>query len=193
MDYNNLFAFPLHLSSISNDNFQIITNSVNQYIKDNPQNFKKAWNCSTISTFSIPKDQNINCETLNSEIINQTNLYYNKWDFDNLNLSLDTIWINISPPNSYQERHHHLSYNKKMLFSGVLYIDTLPNSGKLILHNPLNTQLNFMPPTKKFGNTVEITPQNGLLVSFPSWLDHEVYSNTSSQNRISVSWNIKVN
>jgi len=35
-----------------------------------------------------------------------------------------------------------------------------------------------------------IIPKNGLIVIFPSWLNHSVLPNKSNKNRISISFNI---
>ena len=78
----------------------------------------------------------------------------------------------------YQKRHIH----PEAIVSGVIYIklsheclnETL-NGGNLLLHS--------------FHNDVMITPEEGLVVLFPSHLGHETIPLTTSSNRICIAFN----
>lgn len=100
-------------------------------------------------------------------------------------------WININTPNSYNIRHIH----SRSLFSGVFYVSVPEgDSGNIIFHNN-NLITNYLPPyiVERWNNvtssTVNIKPQNNMLLIFPGWLEHSVTTNITNQNRISISFN----
>jgi len=92
------------------------------------------------------------------------------------NFLVTSMWLNISPPNSYNDIHtHHTSTSK---FSGVLYIKTPPNSGCITFSNPLEIDLfsKFQPYEKS-------------ILIFHSCLPHSVEPNFSQEDRISIAFN----
>ena len=185
------FPIPIFSSQIDSDTFKKIKQEVLHYIKKYPNNFKEVWNCPTKSNLGVPSSKNIKSPLLENTIKKSTESYFNHWGFNPINLILKDIWINISPPGSYQESHKHTNYKTKVLFSGVFYIDVQENSGELILISPIENQIFNMLPSKYHNTRYNIQPINGSLISFPAWMDHLVLQNKSHNNRISVSWNIE--
>ena len=189
---NQPFQIPLYSQSINQDSFNIIKDEVKEYINLNPTKFIETWDCPTKSTINLPKHKNIKSELLEKEIKIHNELYFKHWGFKTSNLNLSSLWINISPPNAYQEPHKHTTYHRKQLFSGVLYIEVQDNSGDLILVNPVEDLLGLMPFSNSIIPRHKIKPQNGLIVCFPSWMEHYTNQNKTNTNRISISWNIEV-
>ena len=177
------FQFPIYSKKLSNSNFLKIKNDVDIFLKNNILTTPINWDCNTLSSVNIPPDKNINSPTLINEIQKSSLEYYKTWEFENnFNLTLFHMWVNIASPGDYQEVHHHIP----SLFSGVLYIDCSEKSGNISFSNPLKSEFGLMGIEKKF----TITPEIGLLVLFPSWLEHSVFENKSNKNRISISFNI---
>jgi hypothetical protein len=93
-------------------------------------------------------------------------------------------WININYNGNYNVKHKHQGF-----MSGCVYIDVPENSGNLILHkqNIFTGIMKYL--TKHTVPTCEIKPTKGLMVIFPSYLEHEVTPNCSSSPRISIAFN----
>jgi uncharacterized protein (TIGR02466 family) len=106
-------------------------------------------------------------------------------------LRVESMWININHPYSYNSNHIH----PNSYISGVYYVKVPENSGNLVLRHPSNLISIFTPSDviKQF-NTMNsskwnIIPNDGDLVMFPSWIEHEVTQNISGEDRISFAFN----
>ena len=104
---------------------------------------------------------------------------------------LGNMWANINPPGGYNRPHIHAN----SLFSGVYYIKSPVNSGKLICNDPRPGVHVNMPvrkegqPPKHLWREIHLDPIEGRIIMFPSWLWHCVEPNKSNDMRISVSFN----
>ena len=104
---------------------------------------------------------------------------------------LGNMWANINPPGGYNRPHVH----PNTLFSGVYYIKTPPNCGKLVCGDPRPGIQTVLPvriegtPPKHLWREVHLEPQEGRIVIFPAWVWHCVEPNQSNDIRISVSFN----
>ena len=108
---------------------------------------------------------------------------------------LGNMWANINYSGGYNKPHIH----PNSLFSGVYYIKTPLNCGKIVFNDPRpGVQCNM--PTRQRGKPpphlwreVSIDPKVGRIIMFPSWLWHSVEPNQSNDMRISVSFNFLQN
>ena len=104
---------------------------------------------------------------------------------------LGNMWANINPPGGYNMPHVH----PNALFSGVYYVKTPLNSGRLICNDPRPGIQTCMPtrkkgePPKHLWREVHLEPQENRAIIFPAWLWHTVEPNQSTEPRISVSFN----
>ena len=104
---------------------------------------------------------------------------------------LGNMWANINPPGGYNMPHVH----PNSLFSGVYYVKTPPNCGRLICQDPRPGIQTCMPnrkkgePPKHLWREVHLQPQENRTIMFNSWLWHNVEPNQSNDPRISVSFN----
>ena len=104
---------------------------------------------------------------------------------------LGNMWANINPFGGYNKPHVH----PNALFSGVYYIKTPPNCGRLVCQDPRPGIQTCMPtrkkgqPPKHLWRDVHLQPQENRAIIFPAWLWHSVEPNQSNENRISVSFN----
>ena len=104
---------------------------------------------------------------------------------------LGNMWANINPPGGMNQPHLH----PNSLFSGVYYVKSNPQAGRLKIYDPRpGAQINM--PTRKPGNPgkdlwrdANIQPIPGRIIMFPAWLWHSVEPNKSDNTRISVSFN----
>jgi len=101
------------------------------------------------------------------------------------------MWGIINPPGSSNKLHNH-PYN---FLSGVYYLQVPEDSGQIIFHDP-KAQAEVLSPPKVENHSIHVAhrvnfkPQNGTLLLFPSYLNHEVEENNSQEDRIVVSFNI---
>lgn len=181
------FNLPLYTKQIDSREFNIIKEDTLDFIKNNKELFEPVWKCPTLSSINHPKA--FTSETLLNVLKTITSEYFTNFKFETNAIQIGEIWVNIASQGDFQESHIHLDYKNKYLFSGVLYIEADENSGDLILLNPNRNIKHYMLNTPIMDN-ITIKPKPGLLVSFPSWLEHEVKPNNNKSNRISISWNI---
>ena len=112
-------------------------------------------------------------------------------------MDLVQMWLNVNGPNSYNVSHRHPGCD----LSGVLWIKQTPEQGRFVFDNMdvgyrdaiLLTSSNRiyleekkMPP--------EYVPQytDGTMILFPGNLSHRVEINETTEDRISLSFNIKI-
>ena len=129
-------------------------------------------------------------------ILNYTNVY----EIDGLcDPTLHGAWFNVNKKGDYNKQHSHISGEYLPHLSAVYYLKTSKNCGKLCFVNPdqfINVNPFFQKKLKFFNpfNSPEylINPKEMDLIIFPSSLSHYVEPNTSSEERISLAFNIKV-
>lgn len=104
------------------------------------------------------------------------------------NLSIVDIWSNIQKKGSQLIAHQH----PESKVSGALYINVDSKSSNLYFHNPNpyvkygmyeeESQFNF--------SLYKFTPVNGMLILFPSWLEHSSnYEKNMTDKRVVISFN----
>ena len=106
-------------------------------------------------------------------------------------------WTNINGPGCHNIKHHHPQCN----LAGVFWIKVPPKSGNLLFESPhsFNSFTEIKCYTGKFIEntnsylTYSYKPIEGEIVIFPSFLIHSVLKNESDEDRISYSFNIKLN
>jgi hypothetical protein len=81
------------------------------------------------------------------------------------------------------------------LFSGVYYIKSNPQAGRLKIYDPRPGSQIVMPvrkegkPPKHLWRDANLDPIPGRIIMFPAWLWHSVEPNQSNELRISISFN----
>lgn len=103
-------------------------------------------------------------------------------------LEIKNSWFNINRKNSLHEMHTHLPN----MWSGIYYVDAEENDAPLVFKDM--NKLNNWPWTNvtstNYAPQVLIKPMTGNILIFPSFLLHEVKQQTSSHERISISFNV---
>lgn len=94
-----------------------------------------------------------------------------------------SMWANVNYKNSFNAPHSH-----EGIFSGVFYLTTPKNSGKLIFKNPVVRS--DISPYKIADYPIHPGPLTCII--FPSWLEHYVEPNLSEEKRISLSFNFDI-
>lgn len=99
-------------------------------------------------------------------------------------------WANVLAQGAAHKMHSH----PNNFLSGVYYVQTGPGANTVNFHDPRNQTAIIRPPvvelTAENTDQVVVSVQNGTLLLFPAWLQHSVDANTSTQERISISFNL---
>ena len=114
------------------------------------------------------------------------------WDNKKQTIKITSMWAIINTGGSANGRHHH----GNSTISGAYYVRAPKNSGDIVFYDPRPAPIYFHP-TAKEPNSLNamvnsISPSEGGLVMFPSYLDHSVNENLSDEERIVISFNISL-
>jgi len=103
------------------------------------------------------------------------------------------MWSNVNLKGNSNIRHTH--FDSRILLSGVFYVKVPPNSGNIRFYDPRGISIHNPPDNRYYFNGSEyhyITPEDGMLLFFPSWFEHSVEENESDEERMSIGFNIFV-
>jgi len=144
----------------------------------------KGWH-STTDMASKPEYQTL----VNELMIMSKDIFKEEWlDREPV---LGNMWANINPKEGSNQPHIH----PNSLFSGVYYVKSNPQAGRLKIYDPRPGAQIVMPvrkegqPPKHLWKDANLDPVTGRLIMFPAWLWHAVEPNQSDELRISVSFN----
>jgi uncharacterized protein (TIGR02466 family) len=127
-------------------------------------------------------------------LIKTNNLLLENFNFsNNFKLNLKDAWINKNNNNDYNIPHHHLMSD----LSGVYYTKTFPGEGGDLVFYRDNSKLIDIFKLSKILNyseihtTYTITPQNNMIIIFPSYLTHSVEP-SKAESRVSTAFNLNI-
>jgi hypothetical protein len=132
-------------------------------------------------------------------IVNKVNDYFFNY------LTLDPLisfyfpdsWFTKCTPEASGKKHCHVN----SLFSGVVYIDAEDTSNITFFHPSQHhggtigiskTLLNYREFNILNSESWEEVPENGKIIIFPSFLEHEINKNYSNKDRYSFAFNILI-
>jgi uncharacterized protein (TIGR02466 family) len=99
-------------------------------------------------------------------------------------------WANYNPPGAHNPAHSH----PNNYLSGVYYVAVAEGAARIAFEDPRPQAQVMLPPvvehTAYNGNIVRMEVRPGRLLLFPAWLGHSVPVNRSSEERISISYNL---
>ena len=112
------------------------------------------------------------------------------WDLKKNELKITGMWTIINPTNASNSRHIH----SNNFISAAYYLKAPEKCGNILFYDPRSARI-IRRPITNFSNklneeVVNITPKEGLLVLFPSYLHHSVEINKSDEERMVISFNI---
>lgn len=105
-------------------------------------------------------------------------------------LFITGCWANVNPPGAHHIRHNH----PNNFLSGTYYVKAGSGGDRIKFTDPRGQMSGLAPPARNRNrlnsNNVMLPVAAGELVVFPSWLDHEVPINRSTEDRISIAYNV---
>jgi len=100
-------------------------------------------------------------------------------------------WFNINHRGNYNNSHRH----PNSYFSVVYYVKVPNNSGDIVFERP-DHMMDYLPivvPNENTWGSYTFTPEEGMLLVFPSYLNHRVEMNKAEgdDERISIALNFR--
>ena len=188
------FSTPVWIEQINS--FKSINDELKAYIyqakKENPDGVKKSNVSGWHSEGFDLKNQSL--KNFISAISNNIGAAVKdmEWDLEAQAVKITSMWAIINKEGAFNERHHHGNSS----LSGAYYVKAEKNAGDIIFFDPRQANVFHHPTAKKANNlngqVQSITPREGTLVLFPSYLEHKVGENQSNSERIVVSFNISL-
>ena len=189
---NLVFSTPIWTFQV--DNHSKVNEEIFKYIKklqtEDPIGVKKSNNLGWHSNLFNMHDEEV------KSFFHSIQKYIGKaiddsgWNNPSNNFSVTSAWTIINVKSSSNSRHIH----SNNYISAAYYVKAPKNCGDIIFYDPRNSRLIRKPKTNtgNFLNAelINIKPQEGLLVLFPSYLYHSVEENLSDDERIVISFNL---
>ena len=114
------------------------------------------------------------------------------WKYDSNKVKMDAMWSIINKKGSFNIQHNHAN----AYLSSAYYVRHPEKSGSIKFFDPREQKNIRYPKIKNYTDIsaviTEITPKEGDLLIFPSYLYHSVGENLSEDDRIIVSFNIDI-
>ena len=191
-ELNFFFLTSVWTSKINN--YDVINQNILEYIKNLETNDNKGLQKSNVKGWHSPNfDLNTNEVKKYVEAIGPNineSLIDMGWDLKNQQIRIQSMWSIINRSDAANSRHIH----GNSFISAAYYVKAPENCGDIVFHDPRNEPSYYHPkvsnPNKLNTNIVKITPQEGLLVLFPSYVYHSVEANKSNKERVVISFNI---
>lgn len=188
--------FPTPVWTVQLDNYKNINENMYDFIKSNQSKDIEGINKSNVKGWHS-KDFNLNDENPQKFIsfilpsIEQVMADMN-WEKQKQIAKINNMWAIINTGGSANLRHQH----GNSTISGAYYVRAPKNSGDIVFYDPrpapVYSHPNVLGPNLLNAQVNGITPKEGALVLFPSFLDHSVNENKSKEERIVISFNIRI-
>lgn len=114
-------------------------------------------------------------------------------DLGKRRLVSDSIWLNVLEPGGHHAAHIH----PHSVVSGTYYVEVPEGASAIRFEDPRLPLMMAAPPRRARAGReaqtfVSMAPKAGTLLLWESWLRHEVPVNTAASERISVSFNYRL-
>lgn len=164
-----------------------------EVMKTTPNSLPEAWSCNLYTTISSGNDL-LRFPSFRrlGKVIGEETLCFARslhYDVDRFPPRITDCWVNVYRPGDAQEAHLH----QNNVLSGIYYVKTPESCGEMLFHSTLADVMLDPPKTKIDGFNTEvaaITPVAGQMLLFRSSLRHSVKPNRSTEDRISVAFNL---
>lgn len=132
--------------------------------------------------------EKFNCVNLEKRIYDAVNEYADVIGWRSpRKFSIKGSWINIMEQDVNHSHHCHPGY----LISGTYYFRVSEEQGSINFNNPNPMMMHGQFPQGQLcPQTADIVPDDGDIILFPSWLIHSTRKNRSSDERISIAFNV---
>ena len=191
----NLF-FPTPVWTLQLDDYQSVNEKMYKFIKitqlKDQEGIKKSNNKGWHSKdFNMQENDPKNFIKFILPAIEQVITDMN-WEKQKQSININNMWAIINTGGAANLRHQH----GNSTISGAYYVRAPKNSGDIVFYDPRPAPVYTYPkalnPNLLNAQVNGISPKEGALVLFPSYLDHSVNENLSNEERIVISFNISI-
>ena len=195
MNKPNLF-FPTPVWTLQLDDYQSINEQMYKFIKITQSKDQQGISKSNIKgwhskDFNMQENEPKNFIKFILPAIEQVITDMN-WEKQKQSININNMWAIINTGGSANLRHQH----GNSTISGAYYVRAPKNSGDIVFYDPRPAPVYTYPkavnPNLLNAQVNGISPKEGALVLFPSYLDHSVNENLSDEERIVISFNISI-
>ena len=195
MNKPNLF-FPTPVWTLQLDDYQLINEQMYKFIKITQSKDQQGISKSNIKgwhskDFNMQENEPKNFIKFILPAIEQVITDMN-WEKQKQSININNMWAIINIGGAANHRHQH----SNCTISGAYYVRAPKNSGDIIFYDPRPAPVYTYPkavnPNLLNAQVNGISPKEGALVLFPSYLDHSVNENLSNEERIVISFNITI-
>ena len=195
MNKPNLF-FPTPVWTLQLDNYNSINEQMYKFIKNTQSKDQQGISKSNIKgwhskDFNMQENEPKNFIKFILPAIEQVITDMN-WEKQKQSININSMWAIINTGGAANHRHQH----SNCTISGAYYVRAPKNSGDIIFYDPRPAPVYTYPiavnPNLLNAQVNGISPKEGALVLFPSYLDHSVNENLSNEERIVISFNITI-
>jgi len=114
------------------------------------------------------------------------------WDLSSQEVTLSNMWAIINKKGAMNQKHHHSNSD----LSAAYYVTAKEGCGDIIFYDP-RPGIVYKHPLSTKPNLLNadnngVRPEPGMLILFPSYLEHSVNPNMSDHERIVISFNISL-
>jgi uncharacterized protein (TIGR02466 family) len=188
------FSTPIWTSKIGN--YQNVNNNMLNYITNlqtkDPDGVQKSnfkgWHSKNFDM----KDEEPKSFIEEIKITINTAINDMDWDLQTQEVKISNMWAIINKKGSLNQKHHHSNSD----LSAAYYVTASENCGDIIFYDPRPAAVYNHPIPKKpniLNATINsISPEPGMLILFPSYLEHSVDPNISEHKRIVISFNLSL-
>jgi uncharacterized protein (TIGR02466 family) len=190
------FATPIYSGDLSPDELALVSDELDSALGAAADSFHAVGRESgLLSTFRHEGSNNFIAEYrlqhLARQILKHAEQFCRDLGIDRYeSMKIEKSWVSIIAPAGFQFAHSH----SPSMVSGIYYHRTSSTGGSVIFESP-NVYFNiydFPNNGNQCRKDVEYTPQVGRLLLFPSWLTHFVDVNRTQDERVSLSFDLKL-
>lgn len=188
--------FPTPIWTMQLENYKIINEQMYDFIKNNQIDDQKGINKSNIrgwhsKDFNLKEKEPRSFISFISSSIEQVMIDMN-WEREKQKIKISNMWAIINTGGSTNVRHQHGNSS----ISGAYYVRAPKDCGDIVFYDPRPAPV-YSYPKAISSNLLNaqvngISPKEGALVLFPSYVDHSVNENLSNEERIVISFNITI-
>ena len=188
--------FPTPIWTISLDNYNKINEEMYSFIKAEQNKDQKGINKSNVKGWhskDFDLKENVTQKFIGfiSPSIEQVMTDMN-WEKEKQKIKISNMWAIVNKGGSTNLRHQH----GNSTISGAYYVRAPEDCGEIVFYDPRPAPI-YSYPKAISSNLLNaqvngISPKEGALVLFPSYVDHSVNENKSNEERIVISFNITI-
>ena len=191
MPLENWFPTPIFVHDFEDAELSEIQSEISSVLPTVKTCYQESpWGDSVETTFDFAGTNDVarfNMNLFLSKINCTVEQYVNSIRYQGPALVLNESWFNFSKTNGFQFDHTHAGSR----ISGVYYYQTSDKDGSIRFQNP-NPFVHFrgFPADGVPNESISYKSKNGRIILFPSWLTHRVNRNLTTNERISISFNL---